>query len=88
VPPDGRTATAAAPVFKWSKVNGATRYELRGCEDSQLGVTVIELRRLMWELSSGQELHKNVDLSLKVRASNSSGSGLWSTTIAFRVVTN
>ena len=48
---------------------------------------MIELRRLMWELSSGQELHKYVDLGLEVRASNSSGSGLWSTTIAFRVVT-
>jgi len=84
--PKGTIATAT-PTFKWSKVKGATRYEVRLYEGGQLGITVTDLRRPSWTLTNG-ELHKNVDLSWKVRASNARGNGPWSKTLHFMVVTS
>ena len=82
------TITTATPTFKWSKVKGATRYEVRLYADGQLGITATDLRRPMWEMSSGDELRENVDFTWKVRASNAAGHGPWSKILHFTVVTS
>jgi hypothetical protein len=82
--PEG-TITIATPTFKWSKVKGATRYELRLYEGPQPLVTVTDLRGP--SITMSMEMPTGVTLTWKVRASNSGGNGPWSKTLTFEVVT-
>jgi len=83
--PTGTIATAT-PTFTWSKARGAARYELRVYEAGTLLLkkTGISKSKLSW--TSSMPLPTNVDLTWKVRGSNSSGAGAWSGSLAFKVV--
>ena len=82
--PSGVIATTT-PTFIWSKVRGATRYELRVSEAGTLLLKTTGLSRPWWQC--GTALPTDVALTWKVRASNSRGAGAWSRSLAFKVVT-
>jgi len=80
--PTGAVATAT-PTFKWSKVAGATRYEVRVYNGSKKVLKKSGLAKASWK--SGTSLPGNVDLTWKVRAGNTSGNGAWSKSLVFKV---
>jgi hypothetical protein len=75
--------TSATPTFTWSKAKSATRYELRVYQGSAQVLKRSGLTKLSWKSTA---LPTNVDLTWKVRASNASGAGAWSKSVAFNVV--
>jgi len=81
------TIDTTRPFFKWSKVSGVTKYELRLYQGSQLLVTVTvetQMRNPATRLSG--EMPAYVTLKWKVRAINAGGNGPWSKTLKFKVV--
>jgi hypothetical protein len=77
------TVASATPTFTWSKVSGATKYEVRVSNGSTQVVKKTGLTKPSWK--STTSLPKNVDLSWKVRASGSTGNGAWSNSLTFKV---
>ena len=80
--PKGSVAQAK-PIFSWSKAKGAARYELRVYNGKKQLLKKTGITKLSWK--SSKALPKNVGLAWKVRASNASGNGAWSKSLAFRV---
>ena len=78
------TITTTKPTFKWSKVAGATRYELRVYKGGKLLLKKAGLKKLSWK--SSKALPLNVSLKWKVRAGNALGAGAWSKSFRFKIV--
>jgi hypothetical protein len=74
----------ATPTFTWNKASGAARYELRVSEGSQLLLKKTGITKLSW--TTGTALPTDVDLSWKIRASSARGTGAWSKSLKFTVV--
>jgi hypothetical protein len=91
--PPGRPAATAPkgaivsikPTFTWSKVAGATGYEVRAYNGSALLVRKSGITKVSWR--SGKALPAEVNLTWKVRAKNAAGSGAWSKRGTFRIAT-
>jgi hypothetical protein len=79
------TIVTTTPIFRWSTASGAARYELRAYKGSQLLLKKTGLTRLSW--TNSPALPQDVNLTWKVRASNAAGTGAWSRSLTFRVVT-
>jgi hypothetical protein len=77
--------TTSKTAFKWSKVHGAAKYELRVSKGSQLLLKKTGLKRTTW--MSIKALPTGVQLTGKVRASNARGSGAWSKSLGFKNTT-
>jgi len=79
------TVASATPTFTWSKVSGATKYEVRVYNAGTLKQLFKKtgLTKALWKSTTA--LPKNVDLTWKVRAGNASGNGAWSGNLTFRV---
>ena len=75
---------ATTPTFTWSKVAGATRYELRVHKGSHLLLKEPGITKLSWKSSGG--LPTNVRLTWKVRAVSACGAGAWSRSLRFEIV--
>lgn len=82
--PKGTIATRT-PTFKWVKVAGATFYEVRIYQGSAQVLKKTGITRLSWK--SSKALPTKVSLTWKVRASNARGTGVWSRSFTFKVVT-
>ena len=80
--PTGTVATGA-PTFTWSKVSGATKYEVRVSMGGTQILKKTGLTKASWK--SAGALPKGVDLTWKVRAGNASGNGAWSATLTFNI---
>ena len=80
--PKGTTATTM-PIFKWSKVSGATRYDVRVYAGSKLQLKKTGLKKTSWKSTTA--LATNVDLTWKVRARSPSRAGSWSKSAKFKV---
>ena len=77
------TVASATPTFTWSKVSGATKYEIRAYNGSAQVLKKAGLTKASWK--STTSLPKNADLTWKVRAGNAAGNGAWSGSLAFKV---
>jgi hypothetical protein len=77
------TVVSATPTFTWSKVSGATKYEVRVYNGSTQVVKKTGLTKPSWK--STTSLPKNVDLTWKVRAGSAAGNGPWSGSLTFNV---
>jgi Protein of unknown function (DUF3089) len=75
--------TAVKPTFKWSKVSGAAKYELRVYSHSSLLLEKTGITKLSWK--SNEALPMNVSLTSKVRASDARGAGAWSKSLGFKI---
>jgi hypothetical protein len=82
--PTGAIA-GAKPTFTWSKVKGATKYELRVYNAATLKQVLKKSGLTTASWRSTQALPKNVDLIWGVRASNAGGTGPPSNTLTMRV---
>ncbi len=82
--PKGAIVTTT-PTFSWSRARGATKYEVRVYDGSQMVLRKTGITRLSWTSSS--TLTKDVSLTWKVRASSAGGTGAWSRSLTFRVLT-
>ena len=71
----------ATPTYTWSKVSGATRYELRVYNGTTQVFKKTGLTKASWQSTTA--VPKNVDLTWKVRAGNAAGTGPWSGSLAF-----
>lgn len=71
------------PTFKWSKVSGAAKYELRVYGSSRLLLKKSGIIKLSWK--SNEALPMNVSLTAKVRAGNARGAGAWSKSLRFKI---
>jgi hypothetical protein len=82
--PTGAIATAK-PTFKWSKVSGATKYQVRVYDAVTLKLVLKKagLTTLSWKSTTA--LPKNVALIWGVRASNAGGIGAPSNTLMLKV---
>ena len=80
--PSGSVSTAT-PTFTWSRAEGATSYEVRVHEGSELLLMRAGIRARSW--TSRLALPVNVDLAWKVRGSKAGRAGAWSRSRAFRV---
>ena len=77
------TITITAPTFTWTKPSRATKYEVRVYQGSKQLLKKTGLTKTSWKTTTA--LPKNVGLTWKVRASNSSGAGLWSASLVFKM---
>jgi hypothetical protein len=77
------TIASATPTFTWSKVNGATKYEVRVYSGSTQVLKKTGVTKASWK--STTSLPKNVDLTWKVRAGKASATGAWSASLSFKV---
>jgi hypothetical protein len=77
------TITVATPTFSWTKAKLATKYEVRVYQGSKQLIKKTGVTKTSWKTTKA--LPKGVNLTWKVRASNASGSGAWSTSLAFKV---
>jgi hypothetical protein len=77
------TITAATPTFTWAKAKGATKYEVRVYQGSTLVVKKTGVTGTSWTTTAA--LPRTVDLTWKVRGSNSAGAGPWSSSVAFKI---
>lgn len=75
------------PTFVWSKVNGATSYELRVYLQLRRGNVLLLKARGLTKTSwkSGAALPINVNLISRVRATGRRGSSRWSTSLGFKI---
>jgi hypothetical protein len=81
--PSGIVSTLS-PTFTWTKAKGATRYEVRVYEGTDLLLSRTGIRARSW--TSRLALPTNADLTWKVRGSAGSKAGPWSTALAFSIV--
>lgn len=83
--PVAKTPSAAVaavrPVFIWSKVAGATRYEIRVYSGTTLALKKTGITRCSW--TSSIPLPRGVAFTWKVRAGNRRGTGAWSKSRSF-----
>ena len=77
------TITVATPTFSWTKAKTATKYEVRVYQGSKQLLKKTGVTRTSWKTTTA--LPKGVNLTWKVRASNASGAGAWSASLAFKV---
>jgi hypothetical protein len=82
--PTGAIA-AAKPTFTWSKVSGATKYEVRVYNASTLKQVLKKSGVTTASWKSTVALPKNVDLTWKVRAGSAAGNGALSNSVTFKV---
>ena len=82
ISPKGTIATAR-PTFKWRKVSGATKYEVRVYKGSTLLLKKTGVTTLSWKATKA--LPRKVYLTWKVRGVNGSGSGSFSTALKFKI---
>ena len=75
--------TVATPTFSWGKVKTATKYEVRVYQGSKQLIKKTGVTKTSWKTTKA--LPKGVNLTWKVRASNASGAGAWSASLAFKV---
>jgi len=80
--PSGSVSTAT-PTFTWSRAKGATRYEVRVYEGSELLLMRAGISGRSW--TSRLALPLNADLAWKVRGSKAGKAGAWSSSRAFRI---
>ena len=75
--------TTATPTFSWSKVKGATKYEVRVYQGTKMLLKKTGVTKRSWKCTTA--LPQSVSLKWKVRASNARGSGAWSKSLTFQV---
>ena len=71
------------PTFKWRAVKVAATYEVRVYRGSTLILKKVGIKLLSWR--SSKALPKRVYLTWKVRATNASGTGAFSTALRFKI---
>jgi hypothetical protein len=71
------------PTFKWKAVKLAATYEVRVYRGSTLVLKKTGIKLLSWK--AGRALPKRVYLTWKVRATNASGAGAFSTALRFKI---
>jgi hypothetical protein len=69
------TITTPTPTFKWSKVAGVTKYEVRIYQGSKLLLKKTGLKKLSWKSSKALPMH--VGLTWKVRGSKGRHTSAW-----------
>ena len=77
--------TTTKPTFKWSKVSGASKYEVLVFKGKKVALKKTGLKKTIW--TAVKALPKNVDLTWKVRAGNARGAGAWSKSLKFKIGT-
>jgi hypothetical protein len=77
------TITSATPTFTWAKAKGASKYEVRVYQGTKLVVKKTGVTKTSWATTT--PLPRTVNLSWKVRGSNSAGAGPWSSSVAFKI---
>jgi len=80
--PKGAVAVTT-PTFTWAKVKTATKYEVRVYQGAKLLAKKTGVTKTSWKTTT--KLPMGVNLTWKVRASNASGAGPWSKSVAFKV---
>src|SRR5512137_114654 len=82
--PTGPVATPS-PTFHWTRVAGAVRYEVRIYEGTRLLIRKSGISKTSW--NSTAALPADVGLAWKVRAGGRAGTGPWSRSARFTIVT-
>jgi hypothetical protein len=82
VSPKG-TISGTRPTFKWRKLGTAASYEVRVYKGTRLLLKKTGATALSWRASKA--LPRGVYLTWKVRGSNSSGLGVFSTALKFKI---
>ena len=78
------TVNTTTPTFSWTKAKSAAKYEVRVYQGATQVLKKTGIPKLRWK--STATLPTNVDLTWKVRASNGSGTSVWSKSLTFTIV--
>ncbi len=87
LPANGATGVANPPTFQWSAVTGATGYQLQVSTSSGFGTTVIDQSGITaTSYTSTSSLASGTQYYWRLRATNASGMGDWSSTWSFTTI--